>query len=66
MLATGHLFSILESRTSRYDPGIIVDFRCSSKAVAEYERTRCGAPVDMRMKVTAPLHQLEPGTLRLE
>jgi hypothetical protein len=61
-LATGQRYSPLESRTSRYDPEISIDFQCTPTALAEYERMRNGEPVDLRMKVTIPIHELESGT----
>jgi hypothetical protein len=62
LLATGYVPMVLESRTSRFDLDVIAVFRCSPKAVAEYERFRSGKSIDMRIRLTLQVHELEPGS----
>lgn len=62
LLASGHFHSTLQSRTDKFDHDTFAEFRCTPKAVAEYERVRNGQPVDLRIKVLGQVHELQPGT----
>ena len=62
LLASGRLHMVLESRKSRYDPETTVELRCTPAAIAAYEGMRDGGPVDLRLKVNARVHELEPGS----
>ena len=42
LLAAGDLRTALQSRTYSYDPEVSIEFRCTPKALAEYEQSRSG------------------------
>ena len=60
LLAIGEVPVVLESRNFKYAPEVIIAFQCSPKALAVYERTRSGKPVDLRIKCVFRIHSLEP------
>jgi hypothetical protein len=59
LLCRGRIDESIQSRTSHYQRDHLVSFRCSPRAVAEYERLRDGGPVKLRVKANAQLHGLE-------
>jgi len=62
LICTGPMREILQSRRGHYDLARQVPLRCTSRAIAEYERLRDGNPVGLRLKFTAQVHELQVGT----
>ena len=61
-LCSSRLTISLQSRRTPFQMRQNFAFRCTPRALAEFERTRDGDGVSLRLKFTGTVHELEPGS----
>jgi len=62
LLASGSVFLAYSGNITSTSAPLVVPFQCTPKALAEYEKSRKGAPVVLRVRMRARVYELEPGT----